>query len=267
MQGRLSPAPHGRRQAFPSAWADEFERAREVGLSSIEWLVTAPSLGTNPLLSATGVSAIRRVADRTGVAVPSVCADFLIALPLVRVPAPVRAERLALLDQVIAGAAQAGARVIIVPVLEENRVVDRDEARALIRALEACLLRARRLCVSIAIESDLSAEQLRSVVDEAAGVPLCVCYDVGNATAAKRDAARELRLLQHRVGAVHLKDRRRSGPSMPLGDGDVDFDAVLGALHHAGYNGPLTLETPHGPDSLASARANLAFLQRRASHA
>ena len=58
-----------------------------------------------------------------------------------------------------------------------------------------------------------------------------------------------------RIVRVHVKDYAlaRPGPAgfCPLGEGDVDWPAVLAALDRAGYAGPLTYEGPGDPGDIA----------------
>ena len=73
-----------------------------------------------------------------------------------------------------------------------------------------------------------------------------------------RDLGREA------IGQIHFRDVRISEGQPPdynlaLGEGNVDFRAVVQALRAIGYDGWIILETPPGADPLASASANLAF--------
>lgn len=263
LQGRLSRPPAGRPQAFPPSWPDEFTSARASGFDAIEWLITADHIPDNPLLVDGGVAQLLEIRGRTGLRIPSVCADCFITMPLVRVPAAVRAERMELLQHIIARAAEADARVLLLPVLEDNALGRRSEALELIGALRESLALAERVQVTVALESDWRADALVELVDQAGSQALGVYYDVGNATAAGYDPARDIAILTNRIRGVHIKDRRTGGPSVPLGDGDVNFESALDALRRAGYNGTLILETPAGADPTASAVANLAFLRDR----
>jgi hypothetical protein len=57
MQGRLSPPEDGRFQSFPRhSWRQEFTRAREVGLSYIEWIYDEYGATVNPIASQKGVA-------------------------------------------------------------------------------------------------------------------------------------------------------------------------------------------------------------------
>ena len=49
-----------------------------------------------------------------------------------------------------------------------------------------------------------------------------------------------------RVGSVHIKDRVRGGGTVPLGEGDADFDAVFDALRTLGYRGDFVMQIARG---------------------
>ena len=83
MQGRLSPPPPDRIQAFPRAsWEAEFGRARFLGYDAIEWLVEEDE--QNPIWSEDGRRRIRELVEEHGVAVDSVCGDLFMTRPLHR---------------------------------------------------------------------------------------------------------------------------------------------------------------------------------------
>ena len=47
-----------------------------------------------------------------------------------------------------------------------------------------------------------------------------------------------------------------------MGEGKLDFPAILGAIKNAGYDGYLVLETEPGDDPAANAVRNLRFMKR-----
>jgi L-ribulose-5-phosphate 3-epimerase len=258
MQGRLSP-PGARPQTFPRAsWRDEFDRARDCGFDRIEWLLAADGLDDNPLLTDHGIREIRRQAERTGIRVSSVCADCFMVRPLAREDWRANAE---LLGRIVQQSADAGIDVVVVPILETAAIRDAADRVRLLEALRDPLAQAERAGVRIALESDLAGDDLREIIDASESTFLGVCYDVGNATAAGHDLEGDLRALAPRLFGVHIKDRVRNGTSRPLGEGEVDFDAVAKELARAEYMGSMILETPVGADAMASARRNLSFLR------
>jgi hexulose-6-phosphate isomerase len=261
MQGRLSSAPAGRPQHFPRDWAGELARAARAGFTSIEWLVTAASVDHNPALSVDGGAEVLRLSARHGVSVTSMCADCFIHWPLVN--AAEASTRFDLLDRLIAGAHRIGADVLVLPFLESNAFASMADAVGVLRWMAPVLDRAAAAGVGVAIESDWPAEHLHVLLDVAAHPALGVCYDTGNAAASGFDLESEIRALGTRLTAVHIKDRRHGGGSVPLGSGDVDFDAVAVALVDIGFTGRLIMETPAGADPIASATANRAFLEAR----
>jgi hexulose-6-phosphate isomerase len=256
MQGRLS-AGGARAQLFPAGtWRDEFHAAGELGFDRIEWLVNVESLDRNPLLHAP--DEVREVIRATGIGVQSVCADCFIEQPLAR--ASDHRQSAILLQRVIEGAAAIGAGAVCVPFLEGNAVEHGDELVDVLSQFDEALALARSRDIRIAIETDLDAADLRDAIRRA---NVWACFDVGNAAAAAVDIAGALAVLADRVALIHVKDRRLRGPSVPLGEGAVDFSAAFATLRTIEYTGPLTLETPRGDSPVESARRHLEFVRHR----
>ncbi len=265
LQGRLSPAPNGRPQAFPwTTWVDEFAHARAVGFDSIEWLVTAERPDENPLVTDSGVAHIRRTARDAGLAVSSVCADCFIPLPLVGVSTGERRQRVELLARIVRQAARLDARVVVLPLLESNAPADEAEAAELLSAIAPALSGAAALGVRIALETSWPGTRLRDFIAAAQAPSLGACYDIGNAAAFGLDPVADLRALGPLVAGVHVKDRRRTGESMPLGEGDADLAGAIGALEAIGYAGAAILETPVGADPAGHAARNLTVARQHA---
>lgn len=264
MQGRLSPAPQGRPQAFPwQTWAHEFSDARAAGFDHIEWLVTAERANDNPLLTDAGIADIRDLVATTGVGVASICADCFIPLPLVRVPVAEQRQRTELLTRIVRQAARLDARVVVLPLLEANAPADLKQGEEVLRVIEPALRLADALGVRIALETSSAGAVVRNLIATSESPSLGVCYDIGNAAAFGLDVSDDLRALGSLVIAVHVKDRSRDGESRPLGEGDADLDGAFRALDVIGYDGPAILETPVGDHALRSASRNLAVARRR----
>jgi L-ribulose-5-phosphate 3-epimerase len=257
MQGRLSPAG-ARAQAFPhGTWREEFRQARELGFDRIEWLVDAASLRDNPLLH--DVGQVLAISRDTGVGVDTVCADCFIEHPFANADAAALHVSVALLDRLIVQSAAIGARTIIVPLLEGNAVADRDHCERVLTQLADVAMRAGRVGIRIAIESDLPAGEWDHAIKTG---HIGVCYDLGNAVAAGQDLVTAIEMLGERIIAVHVKDRPVGGASVALGNGDVDFASAFAGLKATGYAGPLILETPRGSSPVDAARSHLAFVRQ-----
>jgi L-ribulose-5-phosphate 3-epimerase len=83
MQGRLLPKYLGRYQAHPLGyWENEFDKAKELGLYCIEFILDYNDAEHNPLLDEVGVQNILKKVSDTGVKVNSICADYFMEAPL-----------------------------------------------------------------------------------------------------------------------------------------------------------------------------------------
>lgn len=263
MQGRLSPSPIGRAQSFPTTtWRAEFAHAADAGLSRIEWLVTADRYSENPLFSEQGIGSISLSIAESGVRVSTLCADFLIAQPLVRVAREEAVAAAARLSEVIVRSARIGVETIVVPILENGEIRINQEAAEIAKLLGPIAAMAAANGQRLAIESQLPVVEAQRLIDQCQSPAVGVCYDLGNAAAIGADCAADIRELGASLFEIHIKDRVRNGGTVELGKGAVDFANAFLALVDVGYDGPLILETPVGVDPFASARRHRTFVQQ-----
>ena len=95
---------------------------------------------------------------------------------------------------------------------------------------------------------------------------LGIYYDAGNAAAKGYDIAADIHTLGPFLCGVHIKDRKRNGPSVLLGQGDANFMAFFQALADVGYTGPFVLQTAFGEDYLDVARTHMKFVKDHLPH-
>jgi inosose dehydratase len=118
------------------------------------------------------------------------------------------------------------------------------------------------------------------------GSSIALCLDTGHLLIGGTDPAELTRQAPHRIAHTHLKDvdarlagevqsgRRsyteavREGMYRPLGQGDVDFGAIVGHLRGQGYDGwyvleqdTILMEEPRGEGPLADVRASVEHLR------
>ena len=113
----------------------------------------------------------------------------------------------------------------------------------------------------LGLEMELPCEQYVGIVRLKPHRNLGIYYDVGNATAAGYDPASDLRAIGPHLVGLHLKDRRRNGPTVPFGEGHTDFAAVVKALKQIEYSGTLVLEAPSGVEYLDAASRNHQYIR------
>lgn len=266
MQGRLSPQVGGKIQAFPSdCWREEFPEAGRLGLRLMEWTLDHAGLAVNPLMTPQGREEIRALAARHGVAIPSLTGDCFMQAPFWKASDP--AERAALLgelDAVLAACPAVGIGLVVVPVVDNGRIDQPSEDRALREALLARTPLLERSGIRVIFEIDLAPEPLAAWIADYPAHVFGVNYDTGNSAALGYDPAVEWACYGGRVLNVHIKDRRLGGTTVPLGEGGCDFQACFRAMRKAGYNGNFILQTARAADGdhAGALRKNMAFLQR-----
>lgn len=152
-----------------------------------------------------------------------------------------------------------------------------DQVRASVPALRRLAATAAAFKITLAVENhaDLTARQLRWLVDEVGSPALAVCFDVGNAVRVGDDPVAAAALLAPVTAAAHVKDisaqpwHPRSGPtSAPLGAGVLPLQQVLAELTADGREPWLLVEIAHlgeaQADELALIAADLSWLRDHA---
>jgi inosose dehydratase len=130
------------------------------------------------------------------------------------------------------------------------------------------------------VETPDEIEQILDLVD---GDVLGLCFDTGHYTFAGGDALEGLHRFEGRIDYVHFKDCESSiagraraeewdyfkavgqGVFCELGEGEVDFPAVVQSLRDRGYDGWCVVEQdvlPQLGTPIESARRNRAYLER-----
>jgi L-ribulose-5-phosphate 3-epimerase len=261
MQGRLSPPVAGRLQAFPwKSWEEEFEHARACGFDTIEWLFEADGYKQNPIWTEAGLEKIRRQVALTGVQVRSLCADYFMSHPFFRVSEKERMQSVAVLSQLINRAARVGISVILVPALEVSEIRTEAEKAKLLDSLNKPLALAAAHDVRLGLETELPAPEYSDLIERASHPALGAYYDTGNATAKGFDIAADIRRLSPFLCGVHIKDRKRDGPSVLLGHGSTDFSAFFEAIVRIKYKDVFVLQTALSEDYIGVATAHLEFV-------
>lgn len=245
MQGRLSPPIEGRIQAFPSySWKSEFAVARSCGLDLIEWIFEGDDWVENPLFACPGQ--IQRLTEQYGVRVLSVCADFFMDNPLIRASKAEQEARTDVLLQLILQCGRIGIRYIVVPFVDSSAVKTDEEVGQVVNCLGKCLPIAERAGVKLAVESSLIPVTLADLMRQLNHPYARINYDIGNSASLGYSSHEEVAAYGAWIETVHVKDRIRGGPTVPLGTGDADFDVTFSALAAIGYRGPFVLQAARG---------------------
>ncbi len=175
---------------------------------------------------------------------------------------------LRMLDQ--AAAARAGA-ILVVPALvgklgdARPQVSYADALHRTAEALSRLRHEAEARCVSLAIENVwncflLSPLEAADLIDRVNSPYVGFYLDTGNVTAYGY-AEDWIATLGGRIARVHVKDYDVNKPGWNgfcrLGEGSVNWPAVVNGLRAVGYDGPLIYEGPHEPGGICRRIRNI----------
>jgi sugar phosphate isomerase/epimerase len=112
--------------------------------------------------------------------------------------------------------------------------------------------------VTLGLENTISAEDNVRILERAKSDHVKVYYDVGNSTGGGFDVVKEIAWLgANRICQFHLKDNPHY-----LGEGKIDFPAVMRTIGALGFAGFANLETDSPAHSIpADMKRNLAFIR------
>lgn len=269
MQGRLSPPEEGRFQSFPrNSWRVELSRARQAGLSYIEWIYDAYGASVNPLATAEGIAELNALKHESDIKTPAICADWLMDYPLIRCSEEQREQREHLLHNLLRWGKKIGASRLVLPFVDASSIRTEEEKVIVLGVLERALPLSDELGVEMHLEADFGPAEFASFLARIPRPAIKVNYDTGNSSGLGYVASEEFAAYGNRVGSIHIKDRQRlpGGKviTKPLGEGSADFDDVFSSIRKIGYSGGFTLQVARGKDGdeVNWIQQQLTFLRR-----
>jgi len=262
MQGRLSPRPESRLQAFPhQTWPEEFAQAQRLGFAYLEWIYEAERAEENPIASSAGRAAIRACAAESGLPVGSVCADYFMIHRLAGGTASERKRHAAALSELVRWTRELGATRILLPLLETSALNSPEQVREVTASIQSVCPALEAHDVTLGLEMEIPGEAYAAVIRGIGHSHVRAYYDTGNSTAQGFDIALDILPLLSLLEAVHVKDRMVFGTSQPFGRGAANFDGFFGVLDMAGYRGDFLTQHYFDAEPEGSAQHSLAFVQ------
>jgi L-ribulose-5-phosphate 3-epimerase len=259
MQGRLSPRIDGKIQAYPAkTWQKEFEIAKEIGYSAIEWIVEKP-LEINALMSKSGMQEIKEIILKTGVRVDYVCADIFMQQPLVRMSEKIKEENKKILEQILINSKEIGAIGVEIPFVDASSIKTESEIEELISVTQDAFKLTGEIGIDVSLETDLNAKEFKKLLEKINLDHVKANYDIGNSASLGYEPLEELENYGQKILNVHVKDRKLGGTTVPLGTGNADIRCVFEKLDEIGYTGGITMQAARGEDDVETAREQLMY--------
>ena len=149
-------------------------------------------------------------------------------------------------------------RVMLLPFFGKSALTTRAEMDRVGDALRELAPEAEKAGVFLGLENTISAEDNVRIMERSRSKAVLTYYDVGNSTIAGFDPVAEIRWLgARRICQIHLKDNPHF-----LGEGKINFPAVMQAIDAIGFRGFANLETSAPSKSIEKDMTrNLAFVR------
>src|SRR6476620_6990997 len=150
-----------------------------------------------------------------------------------------------------------GVRVVLLPFFGKGALETTAEMDKVADALKEVAPAAEKSGVILGLEDTISARDNVRIMERTKSPAILTYYDVGNSTKGGFNVVDEIRWLGGaRICEVHLKDNPHY-----LGEGPIDFKAVIDALADVGFKGWAQLETDSPASLEADMQRNLKFIR------
>jgi L-ribulose-5-phosphate 3-epimerase len=225
--------------------------AKSIGFDGVQ--VSLTRTAPFPLADAAVRQQFLAESQRTGLPLASVCLDILHVNYLKNDPLGLRRVADAIpITQAL------GVRVVLLPFFGNGALTTAAEMEYVGDALREVAPAAERARVILGLEDTISARDNVRIMERTKSPAVLTYYDVGNSTGNGFNVVEEIRWLgRERICEVHLKDNPHY-----LGQGKIDFPAVIAALSDIGFDAWAQLETSNPTKSVeADMGKNLAFIR------
>ena len=263
MQGRLLPKYQGRFQAHPvNYWQDEFVFARNIGLDCIEFILDYNDAEKNPLLNDSGIDEIKKIIDKTGVTVNTICADYFMEAPLHTKDHNISKQSQKILTNLLNNAAKLCVTDMVFPCVDQSSLDSQFAVEHFVKQLTPIIDDAEKHSINLSLETDLAPKPFVELLDEFDSSRVTVNYDIGNSAALGYDPIEELESYGSKITDIHIKDRSRGGGSVMLGKGAADFGVFFDKLVEFDYKGPFIMQAYRDEDGIEIFKKQLSWVKR-----
>jgi len=148
---------------------------------------------------------------------------------------------------------------MLMPFFGKGALATREEMNYVGDVLKELAPEAEKAGIKLGLEDTISAEDNVRIMERAGSKALLVYYDVGNSTNNGFEVVKEIRWLgRSRICQFHLSDNPHY-----LGEGKIDFPAVVQAISDLGFEGFGNLETSCPSKSVENDMSrNLGFIRK-----
>ena len=243
VQGRLSPKIKNKIQAFPEKnWKKEFKIANKMSLRFMEWTIDYKNLHSNPILTEKGQKEIKKLCSKYKLKILSTVTDCFMEKPFWKLKNIMKPKLKNEFLKILHGTYKVRGKFVILPLVDGGSIENKKQEKALVSFLNKIVPILKKTKMKILLESDYSPTKILKLIKNFNKKYFGINYDIGNSASEGYDPNVELDLYGKYIDNIHVKDRIYKGPTVPLGEGNADFDAVFKKLKKMQYKGKYTLQ-------------------------
>ena len=243
MQGRLSKPINEKIQSFPiDNWENEFKIASEIGYTCIEWVIDSNGIDNNPLFIDSKRKVIITLMNQWNITIPAVCHDQLMDITLHSKDENTASFVFNILKKTMETCENFGIKYIEIPLVGNSSLKTDSDFNNLVKQLTKLDKKAKKYSIDFILETDLPPEQNVSLMKSMVGMSVGMNFDMGNSAYWSFNPDIELGQIGPWIKNVHVKDCIPEIYTVPLGDGNVNFNKVFEHLKSQSYNGLFILQ-------------------------
>ena len=253
IQGRLSQAPKGRLQYFPKKWEDEFNKAKIVGFSFIEFFSERKLNLNNPIWNKKELKSLKEKYHKENLKFYSFVDDYVLKANLDN-------KLLKYYFNLIKNLGYLGIQILTIPLYGKNKINKKNIIK-ISAFLEKISLECKKKKIKLLIESNISPKlyfELQSNIKN----KVDFTFDTGNRILLKRNIYSDIISFGKHISHIHIKDKNNQKKNVSLGCGKVNFKRIFEHLSKIKYKGSFTLETNRHNRPIHFAKKNLKFIKK-----
>ena len=236
MQGRLVRPSGNRIQEFPSKlWREELKIASKLNINLIEWVIDKKSIKTNPIIK--NLDEVIKLTSKNDIQVESISDDYFLQEKRNNI---LENKILNHLEKLFNLVKKIGISIYVLPFLERTSLKNYtfNNQIDILNKIEPLIPKDLSVC----LETDLNPKNLETLIKSLDTKKFSINYDIGNSAFEGYDYLEEFESYFPFIANIHVKDRAYQGPTVPLGQGDANIQAVLKEIKKRGYKKNLILQ-------------------------
>ena len=264
MQGRLLNKYKGNYQAHPvDYWQNEFSIVKNIGLSTIEFIIDYHLWEENPLITKSGQKEIIKKSIEHNISVNTICADIFMDVPFFSSINKIQKLAVDILEKLLESTAFLKISDIIIPCVDKSSLNTNNRINRFVGVLKDLDPVIRKYDVNLCLETDLSPRKFSKLLNLIGSEKISVNYDTGNSASLGYNPIEEFSAYGELITDIHIKDRPLDGPSVFLGKGDVNFQLIFDLVEKFNYKGPLIFQVLRDDDGIEIFQKQFNFFKKK----